>query len=301
MPPQEQDQLFESFIQTESGKKSQEGTGLGLTISRKFIQTMGGDITVASKLGKGTIFQFKIISQPPLEEELRPQRNQKVVSGLAPNQPTYRILVVDDRPENCQLMSQFLQPMGFAVKEANNGQEAIQIWQDWQPHLIWMDMRMPVMNGYEATRYIKSHLQGQATHIIALTASVFEEEKAIVLSAGCDDFVRKPFQEAEILDKLQEYLGVRYLYADKSQSISNSNQSDRHLNLDPKLLQVMSHEWLSKLKQAADQLDKEAIIGLVEQIPEQHRVLIQAIYHQVDNFDYEAIVNSIEETLDSIT
>ena len=86
--------------------------------------------------------------------------------------------------------------MWVQTREAENGVEAIAIWEEWQPHLIWMDMRMPVMDGYEATRQIKSHLKGQATVIIALTASALEEEKTIILSSGCDDFVRKPFQQA---------------------------------------------------------------------------------------------------------
>ncbi|VEP12336.1 Histidine kinase [Hyella patelloides LEGE 07179] len=193
--PEESDNLFESFTQTEAGKKSEEGTGLGLPISRKFVQLMGGDITVSSTLGKGTVFRFQIVSEPAITEELQPPTPSQTVIALEPNQPSYRILVVDDRWENRQILLRLLEPVGFAVKEAVNGQEAIAIWQQWQPHLIWMDLRMPVMNGYEATKYIKSNLQERATYIIALTASTVEEERTIVLSAGCDDFVRKPFSE----------------------------------------------------------------------------------------------------------
>jgi CheY-like chemotaxis protein len=116
--------------------------------------------------------------------------------------------VIEDNQANRQLLVQLLESVGFQVQEAENGQEGIIIWETWQPHLIWMDMRMPVMDGYEATKYIKSTTKGSATAVIALTASVLEEEKAIILSAGCDDFVRKPFNEQTIFDVLSKHLGV---------------------------------------------------------------------------------------------
>ena len=195
---EELDKLFEAFTQTESGRESQEGTGLGLAISRQFVQLMGGDITVTSELGKGTTFNFSI--QPQLGNEIIGETSDKrQVIALAPNQPDYKILVVDDKPINRQLLVRLLVPLGFEVREASNGQEAIVMWEAWQPHLIWMDMRMPVMDGYEATKYIKSTTQGNATAIIALTASVLEQERAIILSAGCDDFMRKPFKEQTAL------------------------------------------------------------------------------------------------------
>jgi CheY-like chemotaxis protein len=91
--------------------------------------------------------------------------------GLEPGQPTYRILVVEDKWANRQLMVRLLAPLGFEVKEATNGQEAIALWQDWHPHLIWMDMRMPVMDGYEATREIKARSGDRSPVILALTAN----------------------------------------------------------------------------------------------------------------------------------
>jgi len=124
----------------------------------------------------------------------------------------YKILAVDDKPINCQLLVKLLTPLGFEVKEAANGQEAIAIWEAWEPHLIFMDMRMPVMDGYEATKYIKAQVKGSATAVVALTASVLEEEKVIVLSAGCDDFIRKPFKENMIFEALTKHLGVTYIY-----------------------------------------------------------------------------------------
>ncbi|MGL6140159.1 MAG: ATP-binding protein, partial [Planktothrix sp.] len=206
--PAELSQLFEAFSQTKSGQEAQEGTGLGLAISQQFVRLMGADITVTSELGEGTTFQFSIQVKAGQANINHQNISEKRVISLAPNQPIYKILAVDDKPINCQLLMKLLIPLGFDVQQASNGQEAIKIWESWQPHLIFMDMRMPIMDGYEATKYIKSTTKGNATAIIALTASVLEEEKAIVLSAGCDDFMRKPFKESSIFNMLNKYLGV---------------------------------------------------------------------------------------------
>ena len=290
--PEELDTLFEAFTQTETGRNSEEGTGLGLPISRKFVQLMGGDVAVSSQLGVGTVFKFDIAAEPPLKEELQSQKQIKQVVGLEPNQPSYRILVVDDRWENRQIVLQLLQPIGFEVQEATNGKEAIAIWEQWQPHLIWMDMRMPVMNGYEATEYIKSQLKGQTTYIIALTASTFEEERAIVLSAGCDDFVRKPFRETVLFDTMAQYLGVKYVYADNQKLEAIKPNFD----LKPDALEIMPSDWLTQLQQAASELDEDVIFELLTQIPDEHTLLAQTLQNKVSDFDFEDIVNLVEQT-----
>ena len=206
--------LFEAFTQTASGKKSKEGTGLGLPISRKFVQMMGGDLTVQSQPGQGSNFMFDIQVELAEEGQVAAKQRSRQVIGLVPDQPEYRILVVDDREENRILVRKLLESVGFSVQEAADGQEAIDVHARWHPQLIFMDMRMPVMDGYEATQRIKATLQGQATVIVALTASVLEENRNVSLSAGCDDFVRKPFRDSDIFDVLEQYLQVRYIYAD---------------------------------------------------------------------------------------
>jgi signal transduction histidine kinase/CheY-like chemotaxis protein len=250
---EELNKLFEAFAQTSSGRESQEGTGLGLVISRQFVQLMGGNITVTSDTGKGTTFTFFI--QVQLGNEVERESSIKArVLALAPNQPIYKLLVVDDKAVNRQLVMKLLVPLGFAMQEACNGQEAITIWEEWQPHLIWMDMRMPVMDGYEATKTIKSHVKGSATTVIALTASVLEEEKAIVLSAGCDDFVRKPFKEAMIFEMLAKHLGVQYIYEDTT-TPDTVNETEQLLTTQH--FQVMPQEWLVQLSAAALEADSE--------------------------------------------
>jgi signal transduction histidine kinase/CheY-like chemotaxis protein len=293
--PDELGSIFEAFVQTETGRQSQQGAGLGLPISRQFVQIMGGDITVKSILGQGTVFKFDIQAQ--LGENISTQilEPTRKVLGLQPGQPTYRILVVDDRTTNRQLLVQLLSPIGFEVREAANGQEAVSIWDSWEPHLIWMDMRMPIMNGYEATRAIKSHLKGQATVIIALTASTLEEERAIVLSAGCNDFVRKPFRAETIFEKLAQHLGVCYTY--EEQEISPDLPSAIPEKLTSSALTIMSPEWLVQLHLAAVELDTNQVNRLISLIPQESSSLVTILQKMVNNFDFDQIINLAEQAI----
>jgi two-component system sensor histidine kinase/response regulator len=204
--------LFEAFAQTDSGLKAHEGSGLGLAISRQYVQLMGGEITVSSRPGEGSSFRFEIALPPTSGAAVRPRVERRVRAIDPDDRREYRLLVVDDRWESRRLMVEWLSRVGFDVREAANGVEALAIWEAWEPHLIWMDVRMPVMDGYEATKRIKATLKGQATVVIALTASAFDHERAQVLSIGCDDFVRKPVREAIVFDKLVEHLRVRFVY-----------------------------------------------------------------------------------------
>jgi signal transduction histidine kinase/FixJ family two-component response regulator len=287
--PSEIDSLFKAFVQTETGRQSQQGTGLGLPITKKFVELMGGEITVSSVVDQGTIFKFNIQARVSETSLIKAQKTTRRVIGLEPNQPEYRVLVVDDHSDNRKLLLQLLQPIGFVVQEAANGQEALEIWQQWQPHLIWMDMRMPVMNGYEATQHIKSHLEGQATVIIALTASTLEEEKAVVLSAGCDDFVRKPFREEVLLEKMTQYIGVSYLYEEINPPDLSAMASIEELTVEA--LGIMPDDWLRELVKAASLLNNRLIAELLAQIPNEHQVLAKAIQKQVDDFDFDPIIN----------
>ena len=287
MTSSELSKLFEAFSQAQAGKDSQEGTGLGLAISRKFVQLMGGDITVESNVGQGTTFEFSI--QTKLGEAIESQttQNHRRVLELAPNQPQYKLLTVDDKEINRKLLDKLLSPLGFALREAANGEEAIAIWDEWEPHLIWMDMRMPVMDGYEATKYIKSTAKGNATAIIALTASVLEEEKAIVLSAGCDDFLRKPFKEQTIFDTLIKHLGVQFIYSQAS-AMDMSQQTQPSLTSAD--LEIMSPEWRSRLYQAALEADSDRVMQLIQEIPTTEIHLVRSLQKLDNQFEFDEIM-----------
>jgi len=285
----ETEMLFKPFVQTETGRKSEQGTGLGLAITHKFIQLMEGAITLSSQLGKGTIFQFNIPVE--LAEATSQETETQRVIGLEPGQPQYRILVVDDHLAMRRILKQTLTNIGFEVREAENGQDAIALWNIWEPHFILMDMRMPIVDGYEATQYIKSQPKGQSTIIVAFTASAFEQERATVLATGCDDFIRKPFREEVIWEKLKQHLGVRYIY-ENPRSIRETLQEiapGYALNADN--LNVMPTAWIAQLHNAAAKLDAETIAQLITEIPTDYAFLAQALQQKVNNFDFDQIID----------
>lgn len=284
--------LFDPFVQTETGRNSQEGTGLGLPISQKFIQLMGGEIAVESQLGSGSVFKFDIQTSTVVADEIQTNAALQQVIGIEAGQPNYRILIVEDKLENRRLMVELLRPVGFEVREATNGQEAIALWQSWSPHLIWMDMRMPVMDGFEATKRIKS--AGVAPVVIALTGSAFEEERTTVLAKGCDDYVRKPFRANVIFEKMAEHLGVRYLYdSGEACSMENENSLPQPTLKLAELRQALTQmpiDWRQQLHQAAIKVNAKQVHYWIEQMPIANVPLANALSELVDNFCFEEIV-----------
>ncbi|WP_026072358.1 ATP-binding protein [Nodosilinea nodulosa] len=286
--PEEMGLLFQAFSQTETGRASHEGTGLGLRISDQFVRLMGGTIEVQSQPGQGSQFSVVVPVQWATADQLMPAAPARQATGLAPDQPPYRLLVVDDQFSNRRLLTQFLTDLGFEVREACNGQEAIASWQSWQPHLIWMDMRMPILDGYEATRQIKAQMQGQATAIVALTASVFDEEKSLVLSAGCDDFIRKPFQQAVIVEKLGQHLGAKFVYAQPEPGAAAVAPGDGNLPMGS--LEGMPPAWCDRLYQAASQADQQTLLQLIEALPPARSQVYQTLQGWIGNFQFDKIM-----------
>lgn len=212
--------LFQPFVQTDSGRRSQEGTGLGLSISYSYVKLMGGQMSVSSKVGSGSTFRFTIpIKSLNLFSKDALTKSTNRVIGIDKNQPTYRILIAEDVRLNRQLLTRILLPLGFEVREVSNGQDAIAVWQSWSPHLIWMDVRMPILNGHEATsaiRRIESDREistSQKVKIIALTASLVDPREEDLYLYGFDGFVSKPFTEDKLFAMMYEHLKLQYIYS----------------------------------------------------------------------------------------
>ncbi|MCU0544914.1 MAG: response regulator [Oscillatoriaceae cyanobacterium Prado104] len=318
--PEEQENLFQAFVQTESGKKAQQGTGLGLTIARQFVRLMGGDIAVESELERGTTFRFEIAVKVVDSATIATPNIEREVIELAPDVPAYRILIADDREDNRQLLVKMLSPLGFEMREASNGTEAVEIWEIWQPHLILMDLRMPVMDGYEATIEIRAKIQqteedrqasGQTDFpnpefpipkIIALTASTLEERRSFALLVGCDDFIRKPFRKTDIFDMLQKHLEVNYIYSDL---ISSSSRADRSSISDSTsstsfaAVPKMPAEWIGNMRQVLRRADLDLIVATIEEIRSDFPEFARLLQGHLDNFDYQAILNLIAESEES--
>ncbi len=376
--PQELELLFEAFEQTEIGRKFQQGTGLGLAISRKYVQLMGGDISVSTTPGVGSTFAFDVQIALTCPREIPINQIKSQIRALAPSEKVYRILVVDDSKESRILLVKILTSLGFEVNEATNGSEAIANWESWQPHLIFMDMRMPVMDGYEATRIIKAREIGHGTGntsrkfpklkqlvssgsqylaeeltnsgegevlkvvrkessapettgviendasgastlrsrptalappydfsrtmpdrsntntiIIALTASAFEEERQKILSIGCDDFIRKPFKQEVLLEKLSKHLGLKYTNQVETTNTVVVDQATQIFVSVAELLghlSQMSPEWLQQIHYAAASCSDELILELLKQIPSDNAQVFQVLRDLANNYQFEKIM-----------
>jgi len=295
---EEFDTLFKPFTQTQIGIKSHEGTGLGLSISRKFVRLMDGDLNVTSQLGIGSIFSFNILYEPA-KKSLPDQQVTKEVIGLAANQPDYRILVVDDNQDHRQVVVQLLESIGFDVQVAVNGKEAVEIWQDWQPDLICMDMQMSVLDGSQATQIIKSQDQGKNTVIIALTANVFEKQRATSLNLDFDDFILKPFRFPVLLAKLEKHLKVRYLYQElPANNLSNFTPKPFSV-IEPTAedLEVMTVQWLNKIQEAAQIADCQILQQLITEIEDEYDAIAIGLNHWLDEFRIDKIAQVAEKAL----
>ncbi len=286
--PEDMDSLFEAFVQTKSGQAVGEGTGLGLPISQQYVRLLGGEIHVESQVGVGSNFSFVIPVELVAADQSLSVRLSKRVTGLAPNQPHYRTLVVDDSRDNRALLQQILETAGFEVQTAEGGQIAVERYLSWHPHLIWMDIRMPGVDGYQATRMIKES-KGTETKVIAITASVFEEERARVLEAGCDDFLRKPFTEADIYELMAKHLNVQYIYAEPKPSVPPESRE-----LTPADLSGLADGLVTDLRQAASRGRAQELLAIIDQLDESHHQLADSLRAMVSNYEFKRIVDLTE-------
>ena len=292
--PEEIDQLFNPFIQTASGIQSEGGTGLGLSISQQFAQLMGGKIEATSILGQGSTFRFNIKVELANSSPESASLSRQQIRQILPGQEKYRIAVVDDIETNRLVLVKLLQSVGLKPRTADNGLEAIALWQEWQPDLIWMDMRMPQMDGYEATRQIRnqsSKFKEKKTIIIALTASAFDSQRAKILAAGCDDFVAKPFSEQIIFEKLKQYLDVKFIYEEESSHIATQSTNQVPKSLSFQDLTALPSELIRSINHAAIAVDADEISQLVTKIPDSHQDIAQAITEMISNYDFDAIID----------
>ncbi|MGK7925035.1 MAG: ATP-binding protein, partial [Spirulina sp.] len=289
----ELDKLFVAFEQTESGKKANTGTGLGLAISDRFVKLMGGTLQVTSREKEGTRFWFAIPVRTDESIASPDAPTSQRIIGLAEGQPTYRILVVDDRPENRDVLTQLLSSVGFATATASNGLEAIAVWQQWQPHFIWMDVAMPVMDGKTAATAIKQQAANNAPAIVALSASLSEEEQSQILTFGFDDFIAKPFKAATIFNAIAVHLGVEYCY--ETSELADSNAKEQN---DPQAiardLDTLPEKWCEELKQAAQKLDRREVFALIEQIESDRSRVARHLTHLAQRYNFEQIIKLLE-------
>nr|CAX84244.1 Sensor protein [uncultured bacterium] len=285
---QDMQRIFEPFIQVGHSAGSMEGTGLGLAISRHYLRLMGGELEATSQRGAGSLFRCRVPLVSAHQPEGVVQPLQPRVVGLDRSQPVPRILVADDLPEARLLLKKMLEEVGFQVHDACNGLQAVEVFNQWHPHLIWMDMRMPLMNGFEATKRIKATPDGRHTPVIALTASVFEQERQQVLEAGCDDYLAKPFREQDLFALMAKHLAVRYRYDQDVEPL----QADTTAIPSPELsvrLAALSVEVQTLLRQSVSLLDVERMTTAVTRVQECDAVLAEALSAMIDGYQLEQL------------
>ncbi|MGN7612419.1 ATP-binding protein [Magnetococcales bacterium HHB-1] len=285
--PDKQVEIFQPFSQDGIALSVDEkGTGLGLAISRSFVDLMGGEIIVKSTPDqKGATFCVTVPVDPCEKKEITASDiAHNVVVGLSPGQPEWRILIVEDNQENGLLLKEILEQVGLEVRVAINGEEALAVFQAWCPHFIWMDMRMPVMDGYAATTRIRALPGGREVKIVALTASAFTEQESKIFSAGCDAMMRKPYREAQIFEVMAELLNVRYRYAEVVETLATKTVKVTARDLD-----VLPIKILNTLRSAMRSLDDDRFIKALEPVRKTNPELADGLTELARAFRFDRI------------
>lgn len=225
--PEQLAEVFLPFQQVGDRPEETEGTGLGMAISRQLVQLMGSELQVKSTLGQGSVFWFDLdLSEVSYWDNTANLLEQQIIGFTGEKR---KVLVVDDKWANRSVLVHFLEPLGFEVVEAADGLEGVNKARELQPHVIFMDLVLPVMDGFEATRQIKKLPELAAVVVIAISASVFDFDQQQSWEVGCDDFLPKPVREVDLLEKLRVHLGLEWVYEEQG----NRGQASQDAGLNP--------------------------------------------------------------------
>jgi PAS domain S-box-containing protein len=285
--PEEQDKLFRHFEQTKTGQQAGTGTGLGLAISREFVRLMGGAITVDSEVGKGSVFVIQLPLKEGEAQAVHAKEKPRQVLRLQPGQPACRILIADDVEDNRQLLAQLLGPIGFEIRLATNGAEAVREFEQWRPCLILMDFRMPVMDGREAIRQIRAMPGGKEPKIIAVTASAMDENRQELMEIGADDFIGKPFREMELFEKIHAHVGVEYVYAEHSIAAA----PEEAVELTPESLAGWPSDLIDPMRDAVITADLDQLLARIQRVEARNLPVAQGLRRLAEGFEYQKLLD----------
>ncbi|MEA1916022.1 MAG: ATP-binding protein [Campylobacterota bacterium] len=280
--------VFEPFIQVSSSNGVSEGTGLGLAITHRFLKLMGAYIDVKSEPNHGTLFKFTINVDLVEHIDVEERVIDKKVIGMKEHDPKLKILMVEDQKENRLLLRNILENVGFVVFEAINGKDGVEKFIEVKPDFIWMDMRMPIMDGYEATQKIREI--DKNIPIIALTASAFEDQHEKILQTGCNTLVHKPYQQNEIYETMQKYLDVEYIFQEYVK-----DGSETHSTLTKEMLHSIPKEMLDSLKEALIELNPDSIMQHISAIKDIAPNEATNMMSLASNYDYDLLLKLLEE------
>jgi PAS domain S-box-containing protein len=307
--PEDMGRIFEPFVQLNPGQRSREGTGLGLTLSRMFVELLGGEISVRSEVGRGSTFAFSIAIKPAESTAIHTEEAVQQVIGLMPGQLSYRILVVDDSVENRFTLRRLLEQVGFTVIEAAGGEEAVDLYRERHPHLIWMDLRMPGMDGNEAAVRIREAERGRRngegkemhTPIIALTAGVMENKKFSSHFELFDDWVYKPYRETEIFEMLEKHLGAQFIYRPSAASAAEADTGPERDAATVADLSRLAAGWLEAFSQGLRRGRSAQLLSMIDQIPPSHAALARTLTEWVRVHRFDKLMAATEVALKEIS
>ena len=289
--------IFEPFQQV-GDASSDTGSGLGLTISKQFIDAMGGEIFVESQLGKGSKFTIVLPYEKCKENEQVEQQHlpdTKKVIGITPDSQHLKVLIVEDKENNILLLQKVLEVLNFDIAIAHNGEEAIDLFKSYKPDLIWMDRRMPKMNGEKATQIIRTLPGGKDVIIIALTASATAEDKKHLAEVGVDDYTVKPYKFQEIYSLIKKYFDVEYIYQETKSTIHKKSEENYSYEMLKKEIKTLDETMLDELYNSAILLNADDMEHVLEKINEQNEVLYELILKVIKNINYGDILKAIDE------
>jgi PAS domain S-box-containing protein len=291
IPEEEMGKLFQYFEQTESGRMTGGGSGLGLAISREFVRLMGGDIRVQSQVRKGSIFSFDIQITTGEMTSVQAKAELRRVHKLRDLETTYRVLIGDNEENNRAFLSEMLAAVGFETQEATNGVEAIEQFQEWRPDLILLDYRMPVMDGLEAIRRIRTLDGGDKVRIVCVTASTTDQNRREILAAGADDFLGKPLREAVLFEKIRTLLGVEYEYYDESVGAPGMLREPVARGISSEVVADLPKDLVEQLHEATINADFDLIMKLIDRVDAIDSHVAQEMRNMADGFDYQGLLD----------
>jgi PAS domain S-box-containing protein len=299
MTEEEQRRLFQPFVQGKGGQYVRPGgSGMGLAISLRLARLMGGDITVRSEPGKGSTFRFEIPveSAPGFGTTHERAGGPGRVLSIRAGQVVPRILIADDITDNREWLTRFLTALGFPTLAVENGEAAVRACEEWDPGLILMDLQMPVMDGLEAARRIRSNPAWKDVVIVALAADVMEDHRRVVAQNGMNDFIGKPCPEDELLEKIRQHLGLVYVYEGDiaAGGAGGAVTPEPGESIEEELLAIPV-ELLERLREAALNGDKALMEELILTAGEAGARHSLKLFHEVvDAYQYDRLVQAIE-------
>ncbi|MEN8130024.1 MAG: response regulator [Pseudomonadota bacterium] len=288
--PEDQKRIFDQFTQLPVGSRSYEGTGLGLSIVSRYLDLLNGEIEVGSHVGTGSRFSLTLPVLSGDQHGVEEPVQSRIVTGLESGQPEYRVLIIEDDEDNRTLFRKILEPVGFQVREASNGTDAVNIFTQWHPQLVLMDIKMPIMDGYEATRLIRDSSKGETCRIIVISANISEEGSSKIIEAGCDDYLRKPFRDTDLFTAIEKHLNLRFTYSD-----DDKQQSESIIEKLSSGLTGLPREWKQTFRVATMEGKLQDMEKLLDDITQSHSELAKAMKKMLVRYDMDGLLQMLDQ------